>query len=64
MTEVKNEMLFYCYSKRLSDFIYHNSDGIVPLTIAINPKSKNTFSLYAKSDNLQAVLDKYKEDNK
>jgi len=60
---IKNEDLFYCYSKKLSDFIYHNA-GIVPLTIAINPKSKNTFSLYVKSDKLQQVLDNYKEENK
>lgn len=59
---VKNEMLFYCYSRKLSDFIYHES-GIVPLTVAINPKSGRTFSLYAKSDKLQDCLDKYKEEN-
>lgn len=57
--QIRNEDLFYCYSKRLSDHIYHQS-GIVPLTIAINPKSKNTFSLYAKSEELQKCLDSYK----
>ncbi|WP_010651176.1 hypothetical protein [Oceanobacillus massiliensis] len=61
---VKNEDLFYCYSRKLSDFIYHESHGkITPLTIAINPKSGRTFSLYSKSPSLQAVLDKYKEEN-
>lgn len=57
---VKNEMLFYCYSKKLSDFIYHRS-GIVPLTVAINPKSGRIFSLYSKSNKLQECLDKYNE---
>ena len=61
MREVKNEDLFYCYSKKLSSYIYKES-GIVPLTIAINPKSKRMFSLYGKSPKLQAVLDKYKEE--
>jgi len=56
---IKNEDLFYCYSKKLSDFIYHNA-GIVPLTVAIKKKSKKTFSLYAKSDELRQVLDEYK----
>ncbi|ALX47861.1 hypothetical protein [Lentibacillus amyloliquefaciens] len=60
---VKNEQLFYCYSRVLSDFIYKES-GIVPLTVAINPKSKNTFSLYAKSPELQKCLDAYKAQNK
>ncbi|MFB4473322.1 hypothetical protein ACDI16_10275 [Oceanobacillus caeni] len=56
---VKNEDLFYCYSKKLSTFIYEES-GIVPLTIALNTKSNRLFSLYGKSPELQAVLDKYK----
>lgn len=60
---VKNEDLFYCYSKKLSDYIYHESKGaIVPLTVAINPKSGRTFSLYAKSETLQKCLDKYREE--
>lgn len=61
--EIKNEDLFYCYSKKLSDFIYHNS-GIVPLTVAKNMKSGTIFSLYGKSEALQSCLDAYKERNK
>jgi len=62
---VKNEQLFYCYSRVLSDFIYKESNHeIVPLTVAINPRSQRTFSLYSKSDDLQIILDKYKEQNK
>ena len=59
---VKNEDLFYCYSRKLSDYIYHESK-IVPLTVAINPKSERIFSLYGKSPELQQVLDKYKKQN-
>ncbi|GAA0432633.1 hypothetical protein GCM10008983_06540 [Lentibacillus halophilus] len=64
---IRNEDLFYCYSKNLSDHIYHytggHNGGIVPLTVAINPKSGNTFSLYAKSPELQKALDAYKNQN-
>ncbi|GIO22483.1 hypothetical protein [Oceanobacillus sp. J11TS1] len=61
---VRNEDLFYCYSRKLSDYIYEKSDPkIVPLTIAINPKSGRTFSLYSKSASLQVVLDQYKREN-
>lgn len=63
--EIKNEMLFYCYSKSVANFIYEKSNGkIRPLTIAINPKSGNIFSLFSKSDKLQVILDQYKEDKK
>lgn len=58
--EIKNEDLFYCYSKKLSEYIYQHS-YIVPLTIAINPKSQRLFSLYAKSTKLQRCLDDYKK---
>lgn len=61
---IKNEDLFYCYSKKLSTFIYKESDGrIIPLTIAVNPKSKRLFSLYPKSSHILAILDKYKVEN-
>lgn len=50
--------------KKLSTYIYKHSDGkIVPLTIAINPKSQKMFSLYPKSEELQKCLDVYKEEN-
>lgn len=61
--EIKNEMLFYCYSRKLSDFIYHHS-GIVPLTVAKNMKSGTIFSLYGKSPQLQKALDDYAEEYK
>lgn len=61
---IKNQDLFYCYSKSLSNFIYEESGGkITPLTIAENPKSKKLFSLYGKSSEIRAILDKYKETN-
>ncbi|SDC80670.1 hypothetical protein SAMN05421663_104165 [Terribacillus halophilus] len=59
MREITNHDLFYCYSRKLSDYIYDHSK-ILPLTIAINPKSNNPFSLYAKSEKLQKALDDYK----
>ncbi|WP_145523483.1 hypothetical protein [Virgibacillus sp. SK37] len=65
MREVKNSYLFYCYSKSVANFIYERSNGdICPLTIAINPKSGNMFSLFSKSDKLQAILDQYKKESK
>ncbi len=57
---ITNEDLFYCYSRKLADWIYHHSK-IVPLTVAVNPKSGHTFSLYAKSSKLQKALDNYGE---
>ncbi|MGR9049232.1 hypothetical protein ACQ4XT_11435 [Halobacillus faecis] len=59
---VTNKDLFYCYSRTVSDHIYKYSEGeISPLTIAINPKSGRTFSLYVKSPLLQKALDDYKK---
>lgn len=63
MREVKNEDLFYCYSKSVANFIFEKSN-IRPLTIAINPKSGNMFSLFSKSERLQAILDQYKKESK
>ena len=63
MREVKNSDLFYCYSKSVANFIFEKSN-IRPLTIAINPKSGNMFSLFSKSDKLQAILDQYKKESK
>lgn len=60
MKEVTNDMLFYCYSKKVARYIYDKSNGeIKPLTIAQNPKSKNLFSLFSKSERLQEILDQY-----
>ena len=65
MREVKNSDLWYCYSKIVSQYIYEKSNGeIKPLTIAVNPKSGNLFSLFAKSERLQSILDQYKLDNR
>ncbi|WP_226035642.1 hypothetical protein [Aquibacillus saliphilus] len=58
MKEITNSDLFYCYNKRLSDHLFEC--GLTPLTIAINPKSKNIFSLYQKTNELQQAIDKYK----
>ncbi|GEL75785.1 hypothetical protein [Tenuibacillus multivorans] len=55
---VRNEDLFYCYSKKLADYIYHQSE-IVPLTVAIEPKSGNVFSLFSRSKKLEQVLEQY-----
>jgi len=60
--ELTNNDLFYCYSKKLSDYIYKHS-GIYPLTIAINPKSGRLFSLYARNDRLKKALSDYDKEN-
>ncbi len=63
MSKYKNvtaDDLFFCYSKRLSKFI-HGKHGIKPLTTAKSPSSGILFSIYSKSESLQAAIDDYKK---
>ncbi|WP_169823946.1 DUF5659 domain-containing protein [Bacillus marinisedimentorum] len=50
---------FFCYSKRVSDFLA--SKGIQFITVAIEPKTKKMFSLYEINEELQKALDQYKQ---
>lgn len=52
-----NKNYFFCYSKKLSDFL--QSQGNMYITIAIDPKTKKIFSLYYIDDKLQRSLDDY-----
>ena len=57
-----NADLFYCYSKQLNKYINKHSN-IKPLTLAINPKSGQRFSLYYRSNQLEDVLDRYRKES-
>ncbi|ADU30339.1 hypothetical protein [Evansella cellulosilytica] len=53
----KNDFLF-CYDKRLADFIrLHN---IEPITIAKNPKTEATFSMFVQSECLSKIIQQFK----
>ena len=57
-----NKDFFYCYNKDVFKFL-HYIKGINYITIAINPVSMNTFSLFIKSNELQAALKEYRQLN-
>ncbi|MGM7635494.1 hypothetical protein [Bacillus sp. Hm123] len=50
---------FFCYSKKLSNFLTYKE--IKYITRAINPATKTMFSMYVKNETLQKALDEYKE---
>lgn len=52
---------FFCYSKQLADFLIAN--GIKPITIALNPRSKDMFSMFYINKKLKEKLDEYKKIN-
>lgn len=61
MREITKDDFFFCYTKILS--IYLKKEGISYLLKANSVKDGNTFTLYAKTDELQEALDKYKANN-
>jgi hypothetical protein len=54
-----NLSFFYCYNKRLSDFL--GTKGIKYILVAIEPKSGKLFSQYLINSELQTALDEYKK---
>lgn len=50
---------FFCYNKKLSDFL--SGRGIQFITVAQEPKSKKLFSLYQIDEQLQQAIDDYKK---
>lgn len=61
MREITKEDFFFCYTTAMHKFIKEN--GISYLFKAVSVKDGNTFTLYAKNDRLQSVLDAYKKLN-
>jgi len=57
--KITNKDFFFCYNKKLSDFLTEN--GIKYITIAIEPKSKRQFSLYFINEQLQQLIKEYKQ---
>ena len=54
-----NQNFFFCYNRDL--FYYLKSRNISYITIAKNPTTDKTFSLFQKSTQLQNALDDYKQ---
>jgi len=57
---MKNNDFFFCYNKSLFTFI-KDVKGIDYITIAKNPTTNKTFSMFYKSPELQICLDEYKK---
>lgn len=56
---MKNKDFFFCYNKQLFTFI-KDVKGIDYITIAKNPTTNKTFSMFYKDSVLQNALDEYK----
>lgn len=56
---MKNKDFFFCYNKQLFIFL-HDVKSIDYITIAKNPTTEKTFSMFYKNDILQNALDEYK----
>lgn len=48
---------FYCYNKKVSDFL--ESKGLHKITVGINPNNKKPYSMYHKTELLQKALKEY-----
>lgn len=57
--EWSNKDYFFCYTKVLSDYLV--SRGHKPITVAMEPKTKQIFSLYLVTDLLSESLKGYKK---
>lgn len=57
--QMLNKEFFFCYNKQLFTFL-HDIKGIDYITIAKNPTTDKTFSLFCKSESLQNALNDYK----
>ncbi|WP_163258638.1 hypothetical protein [Heyndrickxia shackletonii] len=53
---------FFCYNKRVSDFL--KSKEIHHITVAQDPKTKKIFSLFEINEPLKKALDEYKTQTK
>lgn len=51
---------FFVYNKDLFTYL-HDTKKLNYITIAKNPTSGKTFSMFLKSDQLQSAIDEYKE---
>ncbi|MEK4030761.1 hypothetical protein MKZ02_19785 [Pseudobacillus sp. FSL P4-0506] len=58
MKNLTEKDFFFCYNYKLSAFLKYK--GFHYITKAVNHKTDKMFSLYIKSDELQAALDEYR----
>lgn len=55
---MQKDQYFYCYNKRVSDYL--NENGETFINVAIEPKSKKMYSLYKQTEQLSKLLKEYK----
>lgn len=58
----KDLEFFYCYSPYLAEHI--TKCGIDYITVALNPSTKSTYSMFLKTDELQEAINSYKPTRK
>ncbi|WP_158735133.1 hypothetical protein [Alteribacillus sp. YIM 98480] len=51
--------VFYCYDAKLAKFL--KDKGVYSLTTAINPASKNMFTMFVSTDEMQEYIKEFKE---
>ncbi|MCY9007166.1 hypothetical protein [Peribacillus frigoritolerans] len=56
---MSNKDFFFCYDKKLFRYI-KDVKGLDYITIAKNPTTDKTFSMFMKSDQLQNAINEYK----
>lgn len=54
----RHKEYFFCYNKQLFSFL-HDVKRINYITVAINPRSRKTFSLFKINDELEEALAEY-----
>lgn len=59
MDELTQRDFFFCYSKKVSDFL--TLKGVKYITKAINPGNGDYYALYHKSDSFSKAMDMYDE---
>lgn len=56
--QLTNKDFFFCYSPQLSKFL--EQEGYNYIVVGVNPKSKQTYSMYQKSEGLSKAINKYR----
>jgi hypothetical protein len=56
---MRKQDYFFCYSQRVAEYLM-NQKKIKPITTAIEPNTRRTFSLFVQSDQLSQALKEYK----
>lgn len=58
MNQLTSKDFFYCYSPQLSKHLTNR--GHQYIVVGVNPKSKQTYSMYLKSTGLSEAINEYR----